>query len=100
MDDLLLVCTDTYREIDALKKRCGEVKSAEGLIHNYRGLVVDFTDAPIITLNQTGMIEYITACTRAAASAAGFQKSKLHPRSGLRITPKIHASAYLFNIRE
>ena len=56
VDDLLLVCTDVqviHTVIGALKKRYGEVKTAEGLIHNYLGLVIDFTEAPIVTLNQT-----------------------------------------------
>ena len=38
VDDLLLVCTDIqviHTVIGALKKRYGEVKTAEGLIHNY-----------------------------------------------------------------
>ena len=51
-----MVCTDVqviHTIIGALKKRYGEVKTAEGLIHNYLGLVIDFTEAPIVTLNQT-----------------------------------------------
>ena len=91
VDDLLLVCTDVqviHMVIGALKKRYGEIKTAEGLIHNYLGLVIDFTEAPIVTLNQTGMIEDIITSTMIAVDTARSDGSKVNLKVGPRITPK------------
>ena len=103
VDDLLLVCTDIqviHAVIGALKKRYGEVITAEGLIHSYLGLVIDFTEAPIVTLNQTGMIEDIITSTKIAVDTARSDGSKVHLKVGPRITPKTPAPAYLFNTTE
>ena len=103
VDDLLLVCTDIqviHTVIGALKKRYGEVKTAEGLVHNYLGLVVGFTEAPIITLNQTDMIEDIITSTKIAVDTARSDGSKVNLKVGPRITPKTPAPGYLFNLTE
>ena len=103
VDDLLFVCTDLaviHKVITALRKRYGEVKTVEGLVHHYLGVVIDFTDAPYITLNQTGMIEDIVSSTRAAILAAGTSGSKVPTQVGPRTTPKTPAAGYLFSVTE
>ena len=103
VDDLLFVCTDlsiVHRVIAALRRRYGEVKTVEGLVHHYLGVVIDFTDSPLITLNQTGMIEDIVATTRSAALKAGIDGSKVPHKTGSRIHPKTPAAGYLFSVTE
>ena len=69
-------------------------------IHNYLGLVIDFTEAPIVTLNQTGMIEDIITSTKIAVDTARSDGSKVNLKVGPRSTRKTPAPGYLFNITE
>ena len=70
-----------------------------GMTHHYLGLVIDFTDAPIVTINQTGMID-ILSTTRAEVAAATEGRSKVQFKVGSTITPKTPAPHYLFDISE
>ena len=62
--------------------------------------VIDFTEAPIVTLNQTGMIEDIITSTKIAVDTARSDGSKVNLKVGPRITPKTPAPGYLFNITD
>ena len=62
VDDLIITCSrNTFIDelTSALRSKYKEIKVVEGLIHNYLGMVLDFSQAPLVANNQTGMIEDI-----------------------------------------
>ena len=62
VDDLIITCSrNTLIDelTSALRTKYKEIKVVEGFIHNYLGMVLDFSQAPLVAINQTGMIEDI-----------------------------------------
>ena len=68
VDDLLITSTKLhYAEevVAALEERYKELKVTPGKVHNYLGMVMDFSDPPYVSINQTGMIEDIVSKAKA-----------------------------------
>jgi heat shock protein HspQ len=62
VNDLLITSTrQTQAEavVDALRDKYKELKVTTGTVHNYLGVVLDFSDPPYVSINQVGMIEDI-----------------------------------------
>jgi hypothetical protein len=62
VDDLLITSsTQAQAEavVDALRDKYKDLKLTTGTIHNYLGMVIDFSDPPYASINQVGMIEDI-----------------------------------------
>ena len=97
VDDLIIHCSlNTLIDelTSALRTKYKEIKVVEGLIHNYLGMVLNFSQAPLVAINQTGMIEDIintplTALNRNAAKT---------PTTYTAAPPKSPAASYLFDI--
>ena len=68
VDDLLITSTrPSHAEavVVALRDKYKELKVTPGKIHNYLGMVMDFSKPPYVIINQTGMIEDIISKVRA-----------------------------------
>jgi Reverse transcriptase (RNA-dependent DNA polymerase) len=61
--DELLITSSTQAQaeaiVDALRDEFKELKVTTGTVHNYLGMVLDFSDPPYVSINQIGMIEDI-----------------------------------------
>lgn len=63
VDDLLITgndATSMANLINGLKKKYKELKIVTGKVHNYLGMVLDFTTTDYVSVNQTGMTLDIT----------------------------------------
>jgi hypothetical protein len=70
VDDLLVTSTKLQHAeavVEALRERYKELKVVTGKIHNYLGMVLDFSDPPYVSINQTGMIEDIVSKAKTTA---------------------------------
>ena len=68
VDDLLITSTrSSHAEavVVALRDKYKELKVTTGKVHNYLGMVMDFSKPPYVLVNQTGMIEDIISKVRA-----------------------------------
>ena len=94
VDDLIITCTNgkLINEItNALRSKYNEIKVVDGPIHNYLGMVLDFSQAPLLRINQTGMIEDIINTPLPALDFNISQYNTIAP-------PKSPAAQYLFDI--
>jgi Reverse transcriptase (RNA-dependent DNA polymerase) len=61
--DELLITSSTQAQaeaiVDALRDKYKELKVTTGTVHNYLGMVLDFSDPPYVSINQIVMIEDI-----------------------------------------
>jgi hypothetical protein len=64
--------------VEALRDKYKEFKVTTGAVHNYLGMVVDFSTPPYVTINQVGMIEDII---RKAIECPGLKIPSAHPKS-------------------
>ena len=65
VDDLLITSTSAQavtETITALEEKYVQLKIHEGKVHNYLGMVMDFTESGYVHVNQTGMIQEIVNC--------------------------------------
>ena len=94
VDDLIITCINgkLINEItNALRSKYNEIKVVDGPINNYLGMVLDFSQAPLLRINQTGMIEDIINTPLPALDFNISQYNTIAP-------PKSPAAQYLFNI--
>jgi Reverse transcriptase (RNA-dependent DNA polymerase) len=64
VDDLLITSTKpSHAEavVISLRDKYKELKVTQGKVHNYLGMVMDFSKPPYVIINQTGMIEDIVS---------------------------------------
>jgi hypothetical protein len=80
VDDLLITSvTQAQAEaaVDALRDKYKELKVTTGTVHNYLGMVMDFSDPPYVSINQVGMIEDIIRKTRETDSQDPYGKPEV-----------------------
>ena len=89
VDDLIITCSrNTLIDelTSALRTKCKEIKVVEGLIHNYLGMVLDFSQAPLVAINQTGFVAYVS--TSPLLNPIAFSYNALsRPKSSSTLTP-------------
>ena len=81
MDDLLITSgSQQHAEavITSLRDRYKELKVTNGKVHNYLGMVLDFSSPPCVTIRQNGMVEDIVT---KAKSSIHIPTTKLSPKS-------------------
>jgi hypothetical protein len=81
VDDLLITSTKPAQAeavVEALRDKYKELKVTTGAVHNYLGMVMDFSTPPYVTINQVGMIEDII---RKARECPGLKIPSAHPKS-------------------
>ena len=97
VDDLIITSKNEALIIElttALQVRYKEIKIIEGLVHNYLGMVLDFSLAPLVMITQTGMIEDIVNTPMTALNT----DTPKAPATYTPVAPKSPAPPYLFNI--
>jgi hypothetical protein len=91
VDDLIITstCASLVRStIKAIQEKYLQLKVHEGLVHNYLGMVLDFTEPGYVHINQSGMIAEITRSPSIATIEHAVGKIEKNPS-----TP---ANEYLF----
>ena len=81
VDDLLITSTkQSHAEavVAALRDKYKELKVTTGTVHNYLGMVMDFSNPPYVSISQVGMIEDII---RKARESPSMNASTASPKS-------------------
>ena len=95
VDDLLITSVDIKRideVIDILRQRYKELKITRGTLHNYLGMIMDFTKTGSVNISQAGMTQDITKDRPLDA---------ITPYTGTQLrSTKTPAAPYLFDVSD
>ena len=95
VDNLLITSVDVKSiddVIDILRQRYKELKITRGTLHNYLGMVMDFTKPGSVNISQAGMTQDITK---------GRPLDAITPYTGTQLrSTKTPAAPYLFDVSD
>ena len=109
VDDLMILSKNPRlikAIIDTLEDKYDKLKVSSGKVHNYLGMVFDFTNPTYVSVDQIGMVEDIISSTRTSVQQhiATTPLSAAHRSFADRLkkassaSPKTPAAAYLFDV--
>jgi hypothetical protein len=82
VDDLLITSgSQEHAEavVNSLRDKYNELKVTTGKIHNYLGMVLDFSNPPCVTIRQNGMVEDIVTKAKSSTHLLAVKTSPTSP---------------------
>jgi Reverse transcriptase (RNA-dependent DNA polymerase) len=82
VDDLLITSgsqEDAEAVVNALRDKYKELKVTTGKVHNYLGMVLDFSNPPCVTIRQNGMVEDIVTKAKSSTHIPTVKASPTSP---------------------